>query len=297
MARASWPRPTCASCTRRRASRSSAKHFYRPAEPDKVPAAATRALPAGEAGDDRRRVRRLEEGPGRALRRRRLLRPDLPARPMKSADRGRIGRRAACRMAPLQAHAAHAPPVRRAWTPAIAGLRPEPGLGLAWLGLIVLLPLAALAWKAAGLGLDGWLRAIHDPRVQASLKLSFGAALVAALIASRRRRAGGLGGGALSLPGPAPARRAGRSAVRAADRGRRHRADRDLFAERLGRALAGAARHQDRLRADRHRDRADVHRPAVRGAHGAAGAGNARARTGGSGRIARRRPLHHACAG
>ena len=58
------------------------------------------------------------------------------------------------------------------------------GLGVTWLSLIVLLPLAALAWKAAGLGLDGWLHAIHDPRVQASLKLSFGAALIAALVAS-----------------------------------------------------------------------------------------------------------------
>ena len=29
--------------------------------------------------------------------------------------------------------------------------------------------------RAAGLGGDGWLRAIQDPRVQASLKLSFGA--------------------------------------------------------------------------------------------------------------------------
>ena len=55
---------------------------------------------------------------------------------------------------------------------------------MAWLSLIVLMPLAALAWKAAGLGLDGWLRVLHDPRVRASLELSFGAALVAALIAS-----------------------------------------------------------------------------------------------------------------
>ena len=58
------------------------------------------------------------------------------------------------------------------------------GLGLAWLGLVVLLPLAALAVKAAGLGAAGWLRAIHDPRVQASLKLSFGAAFGAAIVAS-----------------------------------------------------------------------------------------------------------------
>jgi len=70
------------------------------------------------------------------------------------------------------------------------GRRPLPGfgvslgLGLAWMSLIVLLPLAALAWKAANLGLDGWLRVLHDPRVRASLELSFGAALIAALIAS-----------------------------------------------------------------------------------------------------------------
>ncbi|MBU8976998.1 MULTISPECIES: sulfate ABC transporter permease subunit CysT [unclassified Lysobacter] len=70
------------------------------------------------------------------------------------------------------------------------GRRPLPGfglslgLGLAWLSVVVLLPLAALAIRAAGLGLDGWLRAIQDERVQASLKLSFTASLVAALIAS-----------------------------------------------------------------------------------------------------------------
>ena len=57
------------------------------------------------------------------------------------------------------------------------------GLGMAWLGVVVFLPLLALAARAAGLGGDGWLRAIHDPRVQAALKLSFGAALAAALLA------------------------------------------------------------------------------------------------------------------
>jgi len=57
------------------------------------------------------------------------------------------------------------------------------GLGMAWLGVVVLLPLLALAVKAAGLGAAGWLRAIHDPRVQAALKLSFGTSLVAALLA------------------------------------------------------------------------------------------------------------------
>lgn len=58
------------------------------------------------------------------------------------------------------------------------------GLGMAWLGLVVLLPLLALVVQAAGLDAAAWLRAIHDPRVQAALKLSFGAAFVAALAAS-----------------------------------------------------------------------------------------------------------------
>ena len=58
------------------------------------------------------------------------------------------------------------------------------GLGMAWLGVVVLLPLAALAVRAAGLGPQGWLRALRDERVQEALKLSFGASLTAAVIAS-----------------------------------------------------------------------------------------------------------------
>jgi sulfate transport system permease protein len=58
------------------------------------------------------------------------------------------------------------------------------GLGLAWLSLVVMLPLLALTVRAAGLGIDGWLRAIEDERVQASLRLSFVASLVAAIVAS-----------------------------------------------------------------------------------------------------------------
>lgn len=58
------------------------------------------------------------------------------------------------------------------------------GLGLAWLSLVVMLPLLALTVRAAGLGLDGWLRAIGDERVQAALRLSFAASLVAAVVAS-----------------------------------------------------------------------------------------------------------------
>lgn len=55
------------------------------------------------------------------------------------------------------------------------------GMTLAWLGFIVLLPLLALAIKAAGIGLDGWGTVLASGRVQHALLLSFGTALAAAL--------------------------------------------------------------------------------------------------------------------
>ena len=55
------------------------------------------------------------------------------------------------------------------------------GLSLAWLSLIVLLPLLALVWHAAGLGLQGWWQVLNDERVLLALRLSFGTALAAAL--------------------------------------------------------------------------------------------------------------------
>ena len=65
---------------------------------------------------------------------------------------------------------------------------PLPGLGLtlgitlAWLGLIVLVPLVALVIKAAGIGPYGWWAIASDPRVLGALRLSFGTALFAALV-------------------------------------------------------------------------------------------------------------------
>ncbi|HVY99444.1 MAG TPA: sulfate ABC transporter permease subunit CysT [Dongiaceae bacterium] len=56
------------------------------------------------------------------------------------------------------------------------------GYTLVYLGLIVLLPLAALLFRPAELGLDGFVKAVTAPRVLASLKLSFGASAIAALI-------------------------------------------------------------------------------------------------------------------
>jgi sulfate transport system permease protein len=75
-------------------------------------------------------------------------------------------------------------------TPAPRWRDPLPGFGLTlgvsvgWLGVIVLLPLAALVIRAADLGVAGWTKIILDQRVQHALLLSFGTALSAALIAS-----------------------------------------------------------------------------------------------------------------
>ena len=69
------------------------------------------------------------------------------------------------------------------WRRPLPGFGLSLGLGMAWLGIVVLLPLLALTWHALGLGAAGWSHAIHDPRVQAALRLSFGASLAASLLA------------------------------------------------------------------------------------------------------------------
>lgn len=56
------------------------------------------------------------------------------------------------------------------------------GITLSYLSLIVLIPLGGVYVKAAGLGWDGLIHTLGSPRVLASLKLSFGAALIAALV-------------------------------------------------------------------------------------------------------------------
>jgi sulfate transport system permease protein len=63
-----------------------------------------------------------------------------------------------------------------------------PGFGLAlgytlfYLGIVVLLPLAALVADAAGLGLSGIWAVATEPRVLAALRISFGLAFAAALV-------------------------------------------------------------------------------------------------------------------
>ena len=71
---------------------------------------------------------------------------------------------------------------------AARSLRVLPGFGLslgytvAYLSLIVLIPLAAVFLKAGSLGFEHFWQAATSPRVLASYRLSFGASLIAALI-------------------------------------------------------------------------------------------------------------------
>ena len=56
------------------------------------------------------------------------------------------------------------------------------GVTLTYLGLIVIIPLAALALRPWELGLVGVWRTLTDPRVLAALRLSFGVSALAALV-------------------------------------------------------------------------------------------------------------------
>ena len=56
------------------------------------------------------------------------------------------------------------------------------GYTLVYLSLIVLVPLSAAFLRSAGMGWEGFAAAVTTPRVLASLRLSFGAAALAALI-------------------------------------------------------------------------------------------------------------------
>lgn len=65
---------------------------------------------------------------------------------------------------------------------ALPGFGLSLGLTLAWLGLIVLVPLAALALRPWEIGIGGVLATLADARVLAAFRLSFGGALLAALV-------------------------------------------------------------------------------------------------------------------
>ena len=64
----------------------------------------------------------------------------------------------------------------------LPGFAPALAAAMLWLGVLVLIPLAALVWRASGLGLSGILAIAAQPRVAAALKLSFGLSLLAAAL-------------------------------------------------------------------------------------------------------------------
>src|ERR1044071_2103958 len=69
---------------------------------------------------------------------------------------------------------------RRASASPLPGFRLTLGVTITYLSLIVLIPLAGVFFKAAGLGIEGLWTTLTAPRVLASLRLTFGSALVAA---------------------------------------------------------------------------------------------------------------------
>jgi sulfate transport system permease protein len=62
----------------------------------------------------------------------------------------------------------------------LPGFGPTMGYTLLYLSLIVLIPLSALVFKTAGLSWHDFLSTVTEPRVLASYKVTFGAALAAA---------------------------------------------------------------------------------------------------------------------
>jgi sulfate/thiosulfate transport system permease protein len=72
-------------------------------------------------------------------------------------------------------------PVRRSVLP---GFGLALGFALMYLGLIVLIPLATIFFRSAGLGWHAFWETVSAPRVLASYRLSFGASFIGALINS-----------------------------------------------------------------------------------------------------------------
>ena len=64
----------------------------------------------------------------------------------------------------------------------LPGFGPTMGYTVLYLSLVVLIPLSALVFKSAGLTWNEFLEAVAAPRVLASYKITFGAALAAASI-------------------------------------------------------------------------------------------------------------------
>ncbi|TLD72070.1 sulfate ABC transporter permease subunit CysT [Phragmitibacter flavus] len=64
----------------------------------------------------------------------------------------------------------------------LPGFNLSVGYTITYLSLIVIIPFAALAWKASGGGIDVFVSTLTNKQVLASLKLSFTASFIAALV-------------------------------------------------------------------------------------------------------------------
>src|SRR5512137_1919148 len=64
----------------------------------------------------------------------------------------------------------------------LPGFGPTLGYTMFYLSLMVLIPLSSLAVNSAGMTWDVFISAVTSPRVMASYRVTFGAALVAAVI-------------------------------------------------------------------------------------------------------------------
>ena len=154
-----------------------------------------------------------------------------------------------------------------------------PGFGLSlgitctYLSLMVLLPLSTVFVRTADLSASAFWGTVTDPRVMASYRVTFGASFAAAVVNSifgllvawvlvRYRFPGRrLVDAMVDLPFALPTAVAGIALTTL------------VHPERVGGSIPRAARNQDLLYLARHYRRVDLHRPAVRGPDGAAGAG------------------------
>ncbi len=73
---------------------------------------------------------------------------------------------------------------RPRWRDPVPGFGLTLGLSLAWLGAVILLPLAALVLRSIDLGWEGWWALLQSERIQKALWLSFSSAFLAAVIAT-----------------------------------------------------------------------------------------------------------------
>ena len=211
----------------------------------------------------RQGVRWMGEGTEDALRRWRCVRSDLSAWDVGATRRSTM---------------------TKARRNALPGFGPTLGLTVLYLSLLVLIPLCGVFVKTATLTPGQFWDIVTTPRALASYRLTIGASAVGRVVERRVRGARRMGAGPISVARTPVDRCARRSALCAADGGGRHCADVRVLEERLGGPAARAARDSRRLHSARHRRRADVHRPAVRGANGSAGAPGSEPRDRGGGR-------------